>query len=407
MPRACSEGWLDFYVKHMRFSEAPASFHFWVGVGTIAGALRRKVWTDHLTYQYTPNFYIVLVAPPGIATKSTAIRYGISMLRQIKGVHLGPQSLTWQALLESLKQSTEAVKVPGSEQVLVYSALTLGISELGTFLRPENREYLDHLTNIWDAQKEMIGKKTVKDGEISIENPWLNIMAGTTPGWLRDNFPKVLVEGGLASRIIFVYEDNKQQLIAYPELLNVSERFKLEHEALLYDLQQIANLAGQYKFTDAAYAWGTDWYEKLHERRRKMNGISAKERYTDLLSRKQALIHKLAIILAASKRDDLVLDVDDLSDADKHVSALENNLNFVFDSIGVSNEAALSMEIINTIKRTGGVSYRSLFQAYVKTIDGATYKRIITHALEAGVISREPMNGDYMLRFVGERRTGR
>ena len=72
--RACAEGWLKTYVAHMRFNEAPSSFHFWVGVGTIAGALRRKVWTDHLTYQYTPNFYIILVAPPGVATKSTAIQ---------------------------------------------------------------------------------------------------------------------------------------------------------------------------------------------------------------------------------------------------------------------------------------------------------------------------------------------
>lgn len=73
MPRACVEGWLKTYVHHQRHSEAPTAFHFWSGVSTIAGALRRKVWTDHRYYQYTPNFYILLVAPPGLRLK--VLRY--------------------------------------------------------------------------------------------------------------------------------------------------------------------------------------------------------------------------------------------------------------------------------------------------------------------------------------------
>src|SRR5262245_38983278 len=131
--RAFTEGWLKAYVQHQRFTESPESFHFWTGVSTIAGALRRKVWTDHLNYQYTPNFYIILVAPPGVATKTTAINAGMRFLRSIN-VRLGPQSLTWQALFEALKTASTAVKVPDTNQMLIYSALTLGIGELGTFL---------------------------------------------------------------------------------------------------------------------------------------------------------------------------------------------------------------------------------------------------------------------------------
>ena len=121
---------------------------------------------------------------------------------------------------------------------------------------------MDHLTNIWDAQKEVIARQTLKDGEISIENPWLNLIAGTTPGWLKDNFPKVMIEGGLASRLVFVFQDRKQRLIAYPERLSMGTDYRLEEEALLYDLQQIGNLAGQYRFTERAYLWGEDWYAR-------------------------------------------------------------------------------------------------------------------------------------------------
>src|SRR5574343_321589 len=72
MPRNY-QNWLRAYVAFTADSESPDDFHFWTGVATIAGALRRRVWIDMRKFQWTPNFYIILVGPPGIATKSTSI----------------------------------------------------------------------------------------------------------------------------------------------------------------------------------------------------------------------------------------------------------------------------------------------------------------------------------------------
>jgi hypothetical protein len=68
-----------------RASESPDAFHFWTGVGTIAGALRRRVWLDMRHSQWTPNFYIILVDLPGVANKSTTVRIGSSLLAQVDG----------------------------------------------------------------------------------------------------------------------------------------------------------------------------------------------------------------------------------------------------------------------------------------------------------------------------------
>jgi len=62
------ENWLKSYMHYSSFSEAPDKMHFWVGVSTIAGALRRRVWIDQGYFQWTPNFYIVFVSPPGIVS---------------------------------------------------------------------------------------------------------------------------------------------------------------------------------------------------------------------------------------------------------------------------------------------------------------------------------------------------
>jgi hypothetical protein len=95
-----------------RASESPDAYHFWTGVGTIAGTLRRRVWLDMRHFQWTPNFCIILVGPPGVANKSTTIRIGSSLLAQVDGIHFGPQSMTWQSLIQTLEQSnisTQAV----------------------------------------------------------------------------------------------------------------------------------------------------------------------------------------------------------------------------------------------------------------------------------------------------------
>ena len=399
-------GWLRAYVAHQRYSESPTAFHFWTGVSTIAGALRRKVWIDQLAYQYTPNFYIILVAPPGVAAKSTSINQGISLLRKIKDVHFGPPSLTWQALLDSLKLSATADQIPGIPEPIVSSCITVSVSELGTFMRPENREMLDHLTTLWDGQKGFHGRKTLQNGEMLIENPWLNIIACTTPSWIQDNIPDALIGGGLASRIVFVFAREKHQLVAYPrrQVKNLAQ-FKLEEEHLLNDLEIIGKMAGEYELSEEAYAWGEEWYERHYTTARSAHlNTSRMEGY---LARKQAHIHKLAIVLAASTRDELTITTDDLIEAEAHVTSLEATMNSVFESIGVSYGAAALTELVNMIKRSrGGISYKALFILVSKTMDGQTFKTNLNMGIENGLISRTPMKsvpGDYMLTYSGPR----
>ena len=104
--------WIQAYMAHSAHSESPDTFHFWTAVSTIAGALRRRVWIDNKYFQWTPNFYIVFVAPPGIAAKTTTINIGMNLLRRVPGVHFGPNSVTWQALIEAFARSTESITLP-------------------------------------------------------------------------------------------------------------------------------------------------------------------------------------------------------------------------------------------------------------------------------------------------------
>src|SRR5690242_16848887 len=132
--------WLKAYSEWTRDSESPTPFHFWTGVSTVAGALRRRVWIDMKKFQWTPNFYIILVGPPGVAAKSTSISMGMSLLAKIKGVKFGPESMTWQKLARSLADAVEYMEYfrpDGQKDRIAMSCLTITVSELGTFLHTE------------------------------------------------------------------------------------------------------------------------------------------------------------------------------------------------------------------------------------------------------------------------------
>jgi len=87
-----SNNWIQSYLEYSSLSEAPENFHFWTAVSCIAGALRRRVWIDQGYFQWTPNFYIIFTAPPGIVSKSTTASIGMRLLREVPGIQFGPDA---------------------------------------------------------------------------------------------------------------------------------------------------------------------------------------------------------------------------------------------------------------------------------------------------------------------------
>jgi hypothetical protein len=385
--------WLKAYMNFTRASESPDAFHFWTGVGTIAGALRRRVWLDMRHFQWTPNFYIILVGPPGIATKSTTVRIGTSLLEQVDGIHFGPQSMTWQSLTQTLEQSVEYVKYydfAGVEQLQAMSPVTCSIPELGTFLKMDDTALVDVLIAMWDGQIENWGHRTKTSGNIEIKNPWLNILACTTPSWLEQNFPTAMIGGGLTSRIMFIYGDKKRHLVAYPDTQILAQDYATQKDALVQDLKRIALLSGNYMLTPDARRWGEDWYERLWRTR---PADMANDRYSGYLSRKQTHIHKLAIVLAASQRDQLLIEEADLIEADALLTIIEPHMIKVFESVGVVDESKHIANILAHVKAYKWIEGNDLFNFLRNNMTERDFKNALRIAVAQGLIEVESRLG--------------
>jgi len=375
------DNWLREYATYTQHSEAPDLFHFWTGVSTIAGALRRRVWIDQRYFQWTPNFYIVFVAPAGISTKSTSIRIGLRLLEEIEGIKFGPQSLTWQALTKSLADAR--MDMPYGDKFIPMSCITCAVTELGTFLKPDDRDLIDVLVSLWDGQQEVWRKATKTQGSDEIVNPWINIVAATTPAWLRDNFPESLVGGGLTSRILWVYAESKRQLVAYPADIVEEAEFIERGKKLVEDLDCISDLIGEYKLAPAAKVWGTAWYERHWTERPEH---LASDRFGGYISRKQTHIHKLAMVIAAAQRDALVIEEGDLITANDFVTGLEEDMQMVFHSIGVSGAARPVKELLAFIRAYKWIEHQTLWRHCMPIMNMKEFSEAINSAVQAGYI---------------------
>lgn len=377
------DNWLQSYMEWTLHSESPDKFHFWTGISTVAGALRRNTWIDMRAFKWIPNFYIILVAPAGVVAKSTSITLGHKLLRKVAGVKFGPTTATWQGLLEAFQDATELVNMgPGVPQMKV-SALNLAISELGTFLRPDEDDYMSFLIDMWDGKEMPIEKRTRQDGSVIVENTWMNLIAATTPSWLQANMPQTLADGGLASRIIFVYADAKRKLVPFPDEMVPDAEYLGMEKALIADLTEIGKLRGQFTMTLESREWGRKWYNDLNT---KIPIHLTHQRFGGYLARKQTHLMKLAIVLAAAKRDDLTITVQDLEEADKCLLMVESDMTRVFESIGLSDSGQKLNTIMSLLKTHKKIENSILWKSVLSHMSQKEYQEALMGGVTAGLL---------------------
>ena len=350
--------WVTSFMDYASFGEAPKHFYFWTAVSTIAGALRRKVYIDQAYFRWYCNMYVILVAPPGIVSKSTTAGIGMQLLRKVPEIKFGPDVVTWQALLSSFAESTLGYEKDG--EIHVMSPLTLESSEFGNLLNPQDTEMIDLLVSLWDGKSGTFEKKTKHSGNDSVENPWINLIACTTPSWIAGNFPEYMIGGGFTSRCVFVYADKKAKYVAYPGR-HVPKDMTETARKLIEDLTTISQLSGEYKLTPEAIEWGETWYH--HHYSHKPENLDD-ERFGGYIARKQTHLHKLAMILTASQSNNLTITADTLQLACTMITDLEPDMSLVFSKIGKTDTSVYVDKLIQYVKKHEGATYPEVY-AYV------------------------------------------
>lgn len=386
--------WLAAYFDYTDDTEAPKTFHFWTAMVTLAAAAQRKVWIDLGHFQWTVNMYVMLVAEPGIATKSTSIRIGEKLLRGIKGYHRGPDSLTWQSLIESFREAMHGFKYLDGQ--IIQAPLTIWSGEFGNLIDPENRELLDFFTAMWDGQAETFKRRTRSHGETEIESPWLNFVGCTTPSWVARNFHSDMVGGGFASRLIVVAGGKKHKLIAYPGISQGGLKTEME-EDLKSDLRHIARLSGPMQLTPEALEWGTHWYGELQ---RNLTQSIVSRRASGYFARKQTHLHKIAMLFSIAERDDLVIEVDHLKSAHEALLIVEKDMEKVLANI-TNRQASTrnAQEIVHLLQSGVQLSDSQLYQHLWTFMSEKDFRDALNNLQAAGKVYTSAAGGKAIMKL--------
>lgn len=359
--------WLTAFLEYSSFGEAPLKMLFWTGVSTLAGALRRRVWIDQKYFQWLPNFYVILVAPPGIVSKSTTANIGYNLLRELKDIKFGPDVITWQALITELSKACESVPNPKSPaDFYPMSAVSFCSDELGNLLNPSDRDLVDALVTLWDGKRGSFRKNTKTSGSDVIENPWVNIIGCTTPAWISGNFPEYMIGGGFTSRCVFVYADKKRQEVPYVDEA-VPADFEGMGKKLVHDLEIISQLFGEFTLSPDARVWGRAWYS-AHWKNPPPNLTG--DQFGGYLARKQTHLHKLAMVLSAAENDNLVIEDSHLEKAYELATAIEQDMPKVFARIGQNDITRGSYDILAAVEAAGeaGITQTELFKKLFRVL---------------------------------------
>lgn len=398
--------WLQAHMQYMDYSEAPAHFNFWAGIAAIAGALRRKCYFEQLYYRWSPNFYIIFVAPSGVVTKSTAMSAAMNLLRDIPNIHFGPNSMTWQAILKDLKDAQEEIMMPDG-MFEMQSCLTFAARELGSLIKTADADMLTTLTDLWDGEEHAWRKATATMGEDVAKNPWMNIIACTTPTWLANNIPRQALEEGFTSRCLFIYGDEKRRISTYPryEAEQRGDIKKLEalRADLVSDLQTISNIAGEYELSPAAQEFGTAWHEELNSN---PNNKLLSAGFGGYISRKQGHVHKVAMVIAAAYKSERTIELDDLQKAIEIVASLEPSMPKVFSFIKSDAVSQRVEELVKLLRLNGTMKrtdlYREMFHKL--NMQKGEFDTIIDSMVHAGVARQTEDTLKFIPRSTEEKR---
>jgi hypothetical protein len=226
-------------------------FRKWSALSTIAGALERKVWVKTNKGVTYPHEYILLVGGPGVG-KSESIRHTEKFLRDLPNVHLAPTSVSKASLMDALSASERTIVRPGDlKPVISYNSMTVCASEFGAFLVSYEGDFMSALNKLYDNEFYDERKRHMRKGEpLIIKNPQLNLLAGTTPGWLISNLPAQAWNEGFTSRLILIY--GKETVLTDPFAKYSTD--EALSAALAHDLSSIQNLYGEIEYSLEAQA---------------------------------------------------------------------------------------------------------------------------------------------------------
>ena len=377
---------LGDFLSYNRHSEASKLYLTWCGVAAIASTAQRKILLRWGQETYYPNFYIVLVGPPGAGRKGTAMSPAIRLLQEI-GVNTAPDSVTREQLIRRLEAATATYEEPDTGVTVTHSSLAITSPELAVFIGNgvKNAALLSDLTDWFDCAN-MWQYETKQCGINCVYGVFVTMLAATTPQQIHTTLPLEYVGTGLTSRIIFVYSSGKRKTVpldifpAMPEGVAIWTRLKER-------LSQVHGTRGDFKISPQYLERYIPWYTGMGE-----EPPFDPTRFSPYWARRATHFRKLSMIMALSRgagvdNIPLVLEEIDFNRAHQLLTKTEASMEYAFSFSGKTPSSDMLAHVLEFLKKRGECYAHEILRTFYRDLDSATLETIIKTFVSIGAAS--------------------
>lgn len=375
--------WLESFLEFTDYSEAPTIFRKWVGISTVAGMLQRKCYIqwDQPTY---PNMYIVLVGPSG-AGKGTAMRPARDILDEL-GATIAPESVIREELINVLEDTAASFIIEGIQEY--HSSMNVWSDEMTVFVGRDKSQLVMDLTNWYDCPNRW-RYATKNSGKNDIGNVFVNWLAATTPQQLSATLTADALAGGLTARIIFIFAQKREKLIAMPWLHIANKELK---EALLSDLSQsISQMQGMYKLNEKFINKYVPWYEDP-----KNQNVFSSDMFDGYSRRRPKHLIKLAMVISACRNESMILTEHDFDKALDILKEAELVMPRAFAGVGESDLSGIMGRVETFVESYKNTNMQTIMRRFALDADYDKMTRVmLTLESQGKIIRRRNKVGDF------------
>lgn len=370
------QDWITGYIKYTERTEPAISYHTWIAISMVAGALQRKCSFQWGFEEIFPNMYVILVGPSGKARKGMALGMGKDIMAEVTSIAMTSENATREALIRSMKTSVNNYQLPDGV-IKFHCSVTCFSEELSVFLGQSDIKFLASLTDWYDSKNSWT-YETKGSGKDHLQGLCFNLLGATAPEWLQSMLPQEAVGGGFTSRVIFVVEESKGKTVA--KHIRTPEEIRLR-EALVSDLSRINSMTGPFTFDESGERAYIDWYEAYDKRVAAGDYPVEDARFGGYSERRSTHIRKLMMVMSASRGDSRIMTLQDFDRADKILKSAEKKMSRTFGGLGKAQYADVTEKVIDYIRQIKVVSRKDLMRKFYRDVDPATMK-IIEEVME-------------------------
>ena len=382
--------WLDSYITYTcEISEPPLQFHRWCGVSLVAAALQRKCALPWGPITFYPNMYIVIVSPSGRARKGTATSFYKTFADKL-GFPIAAEATTRESLIQALASTRRSDIHPVTGETSVHSSLTVISPELTVFLGYNNQQLMSDITDWYDCANKWT-YRTKGQGTDEIWGVWVNLFGATTPDLIRSTLPLDAIGGGLTSRIIFVYADNKGRICPAPMMQTEDEQCRLD---LLHDLEDIHMMQGPFRTSQGFLSRWVDWYSTEAQQYPFVD-----PKFGGYCERRPNHVMKLSMIISAARRSTRVVEREDFDTALQWLKETEVMMPQVFAGMGRLEYADVIQNVLETVRRRGSISARDIQRIFYRDADEKRMGDIISTLTAGGFIRQRRTETDVFIEL--------